>query len=72
VTAAWLQASVPLAVTLLLTEQVSNGALKLALKLAVTPGARVPTVNTVEGFDWLSVTVTLFSVTLPEFLTVPV
>jgi hypothetical protein len=72
VTLASVQPSLPLAVTVLLTEQPSAGAVKLAVKLAETPGARVGTVNTVLGTDWLLMTVTLFRVTLPEFLTVPV
>ena len=67
-----MQLSLPLAVTVLLTEQASAGAVKLAVKLADAPGARLGTVNTVLGTDWLLTTVTLFSVTLPEFLTVPV
>ena len=66
------QASLPLAVTVLLTEQASAGAVKLAVKLADTPGARLGAVNTLLGTDWLLTTVTLFKVTLPEFLTVPV
>jgi hypothetical protein len=66
------QASLPLAVTVLLTEQASVGAVKLAVKFAEPPGARLGTVNTVLGEDWLSTTTMLFRVTLPEFLTVPV
>ena len=66
------QAPLPLAVTELLTEQASAGVVKLAVKLAETPGARLATVNTVLGEAWLLTTVTLFSVTLPEFRTVPV
>jgi hypothetical protein len=66
------QASVPVAVTVLLTEHVSAGAVKVAEKLADTPGARLGTVNTVTGTDLSLETTTLFSVTLPEFLTVPV
>ncbi len=43
------QLSVPVAVTVLLTEQASAGAVKLAVKAAETPGARLATVNTVVG-----------------------
>lgn len=66
------QLSVPLALTEALTEQASNGVVKLTVKLAEPPGARVGTVNTVAGEAWLLVTVTLFRVTLPGLLTVPV
>ena len=66
-----MQASLPLAVTVLLTEQASAGAVKLAVKLADAPGARLGTVNTVLGTDWSLTTVTLFKVTLPEFLNGP-
>ena len=71
VTTVAVQASLPLAITVLLTEHASAGAVKLAVKLVETPGARLGTVNTVLGTDWLLTTVTLFNVTLPEFLTVP-
>ena len=71
-TTAPVQLSLPLAVTVLLTEQASAGAVKLAVKLADAPGAKLGTVNTVLGEDWLLTTVTLFKVTLPEFRTVPV
>jgi hypothetical protein len=64
-------ASLPLAITVLLTEHVSAGAVKLAVKFAEPPGARLGTVSTVLGADWLSTTVTLFRVTLPGLLTVP-
>ena len=50
------QASLPLAVTVLLTEHASAGAVKLAVKLVVAPGARLATVNTVLGTDWLLTT----------------
>jgi hypothetical protein len=66
------QASLPLAVTALLTEHASAGAVKLAVKFADAPGARLGTVRTVLGTAWSLTTVTLFKVTLPEFLTVPV
>jgi len=65
------QLSLPLAVTVLLTEHASAGAVKLAVKFADAPGARLGTVNTVLGAVWLLTTVTLFKVTFPEFLTVP-
>ena len=67
-----LQLSAPLAVTVLLTEQESEGAVKAEVKLAVAPGARVATENTVDGDDWALTTVTLFKATLPELRTVPV
>jgi hypothetical protein len=70
-TRALVQASLPLAVTALVTEHASAGAVKLAVKLADTPGARLAKVNTVLGEAWLLMTATLFRVTLPEFLTVP-
>jgi hypothetical protein len=44
-------ASLPLAVTVLLTEHVLAGAVKLAVKFAEPPGARLGTVNTVLGED---------------------
>ena len=59
------------ATTVLLTAQAPTGAMKLAVKFVVTPGARLLTVNTVPGEDWLFTTVTLFNVTLPELLTLP-
>ncbi len=65
------QLSLPLAVTALVTEHASAGAVKLAVKFADAPGARFATVSTVLGEAWLFTTVTLFKVTLPEFLTVP-
>ena len=71
VTAAEVQASVPRAMTLLLIEQMLLGTTKLAVKLAVAPGARLATVNTVLGEAWAFTTVTLFNVTLPELRTVP-
>jgi len=72
VTKSDVQLSLPRAVTLLLTEQASTGAVKLAVKFADAPGARLATVNTVLGEAWRSTTVTLFKVTLPGLLTVPV
>jgi hypothetical protein len=72
VTTVAVQASLPRAVTVLLMEHASAGVVKLAVKLAVAPAAKLGTVNTVLGVDWLLTTVTLFRATLPEFLTVPV
>jgi hypothetical protein len=72
VTSAELQASLPLTVTVLLMEQASRGVLKLAVKFAEAPAARLGTVKTVLGEVWLSITMTLFNVTLPVLLTVPV
>jgi hypothetical protein len=69
-TACGLQLSLPVAVTVLLTEHALVGAEKLAVKGADAWGNRLGTVNTVP--DWLLTTVTLFKVTLPEFVTVPV
>jgi hypothetical protein len=64
------QLSLPVAITVLLTEQASMDVVKLAVKFVDAPGARLGTVNTVP--DWLLTTVTLFKVTLPGLLTVPV
>ena len=72
VTTVPVQASLPLAVTVLLTEHASAGVVKLAVKLAEAPTARLATFNTVLGEDWLLTTVTLFNAMLPEFRTVPV
>jgi hypothetical protein len=72
VTMACVQLSLPVAVTVLLTEQALMGAVKLAVKIADAWGARLARVNTVLGEAWLSTTVTLFKVTLPEFVTNPV
>ena len=66
------QASVPVAVTVLLTEHVSADEVKVAEKLVDTPGARLGMVNTVLGTALSFETTTLFRATLPEFLTVPV
>ena len=71
-TKACVQLSLPLAVTVLLTEQASAGAVKAAVKLVDAPGAKLATLRTVLGTDWLLTTVTLLSVTLPGLLTVPV
>ena len=65
------QALVPRATTVLLTEQALSGAVNVAVKLVVAPGARLATVNTVPGEVWLLTTVTPFKVTLPELLTLP-
>ena len=51
VTAFAVQASLPRAVTVLLTEHTLAGAVKLEVKFADTPGARLATVNTVLGED---------------------
>jgi hypothetical protein len=72
VTMTCVQLSLPVAITVLLTEQPSVDAVKLAVKFADAPGARLGTVNTVLGTDWLLTTTTLFKVTLPELRTVPV
>jgi hypothetical protein len=69
-TTACVQLSLLLAITVLLTEHASAGAMKLAVKFADAPGARLGTVNTVPA--WLLTTVTVFKITLPAFLTVPV
>ena len=66
------QASLPVAVTVLSTEHVSAGVVKVAAKLVDAPGARLGTVNTVPGVDRLLETTTLFRVTLPVLRTVPV
>jgi hypothetical protein len=72
VTRTEVQLSLPVAVTALLTEQVSMGAVKLAVKLAEAPGASVRGPMTgVLGAGWLFTTSTLFNVTLPELRTVP-
>ena len=64
-TTAEVQASLPLAVTVLVIEHASIDAVKVAVKLADAPGAKVATVNPVLA------TATLFRVTLPVLLTVP-
>ncbi len=66
------QLSLPVAVTVLVTAQASAGAVKVALKLAEAPGARLATVRTVAGTVWPLTTFTLFNWTLPVFRTVPV
>jgi hypothetical protein len=71
-TGAAVQASLPEAVTVAVTVQPLAGAVKLELKLADAPGARLGTVNTVLGEDCALTTVTLFKVTLPLLLTEPV
>ena len=71
-TNAVLQASLPVAVTVLLTEHVFAGATNRAVKFAEAPGAKVATVNTALGLAWRFTTVTLFRVTSPRLLTVPV
>jgi hypothetical protein len=66
------QASLPRAVTVVLMEHALAGEVMLAVKFAEAPGARLGTVSTVLGEAWLLTTTTLFSVTLPGLLTVPV
>ena len=66
------QAELPRATTVLLTEQPLAGAVKVAVKLLDAPGARLVKVRTVDGEVWLLITVTLFKVTSPGLLTVPV
>src|ERR1019366_8308657 len=72
VTMTCVQLSLPVTITVLLTEQASMDVVKLAVKFVEAPGARLGTVNTVLGTDRLLTTTTLFKVTLPELLTVPV
>jgi hypothetical protein len=72
VTICEVQLSLPVAVTVLLTVQASIGAVKLAVKLADAWTARLGTVKTVLGEAWLLTTVTLFKMTLPELVTIPV
>jgi len=72
VTGAAVQLSLPVAVTVLLTEQALVGVMKLALKFEDALGARLGTKSTVLGEAWLSTTVTLVKMTLPVFVTVPV
>jgi hypothetical protein len=64
------QLSVPVAVATLVTEHPA-GAVEVAVKLALAPGARVATVNTGVAPFRLLTTATLFNVTLPELRTVP-
>jgi hypothetical protein len=72
VTAVPVHWSLPLAVSVAVTEQESSGVVKLPLKLADAPGAREGTVNTgVLGTGWLLTTVMLVSVTFPGLLTLP-
>ena len=65
------QALLPRAVTVLVTAHALAGEVKLAVKLAEAPGARLGTVSTVLGEAWLFTTTTLFKMALPELLTVP-
>jgi hypothetical protein len=72
-TSAPLQLSLPLATTVLVTAQATGGAVHVPVKLALTPGARLATVNTsIPGAGSVLCTITLFNVMLPELLTVPV
>jgi hypothetical protein len=72
VTGAAVQLSLPVAVTVLLTEQALVGAVKVAVKFEDAWDARLGTKSTVLGEAWLSTTVTLVKMTLPVFVTVPV
>jgi hypothetical protein len=64
--------SLPLAVTVLLTEQESAGAVKLVVKRLNAPGAKVMgPITAVLSVGWLFTTNTLVSVMLPELLTMP-
>src|ERR1035437_8662894 len=73
VTGAAVQLSLPLAVTVLLTEQPSMDVVKLAVKLTVAPGASVIGPMTgVLGTGWLLPPTPLFRVPLPELRTGPV
>ena len=65
------QVLVPRAVTELETVQALAGEIKVAVKFAEAPGARLARVRTVLGEAWTSMTVTLLRVTLPGLLTVP-
>jgi hypothetical protein len=66
------QLSLAVTMTLLLTEQVLAGAVKVYVKFAEAPGARETTVSTgVLGVGWLRVTTTLLRVTSPVLRTVP-
>src|ERR1035437_851581 len=70
---ACVQMSLPVAITVLLTEHAPAVAVKLAVKIADAPGVSVIGPMTgVLGAGWLFTTNTLFSVTLPGLLTVPV
>jgi hypothetical protein len=72
VTPTELHESAPVATTVVLTEQESTGAAKVAVKGAEAPGARDGRVNTTGlGVTSLSVTTMLTSVLLPVFRTVP-
>jgi hypothetical protein len=67
------QLSLPVAVTVLLTEQVSTGLVKVVVKLTEAPGKIVSgPITGVLAEGWLLTTNTLTSVTLPELPTVPV
>jgi hypothetical protein len=72
VTMSCVQLSLPVTVTALLTEHALAGAVKLAVKVVDAWGASVSGPMTgVLGAGWLFTTYTLFSVTLPEFVTIP-
>src|ERR1039457_2900081 len=63
--------SLPVAITVLLTEQASVGAVKLAVNFADAPGASVATEMSGVFPLWLLITTILFKVMLPALLTVP-
>src|ERR1035437_3804735 len=63
--------SLPVAVTVLLTEQASRGAVKLAVKFAEAPGTSVATGMSGVFPLWLLITTILFKVMLPVFRTMP-
>jgi hypothetical protein len=72
VTARPVQASRPVAVSVSVTLQQLFGTLKLPVKFADAPGAKLPRVNTtVFAAGWLSTTTMFESVMLPALLTVP-
>jgi hypothetical protein len=72
VTMSCVQLSLPVTVTVLLIEHVPVSAMKLVVKFVDAWDARLGTVSTVLGEAWLLTTVTLFKMTLPEFVTNPV
>ena len=70
-TSAAVQESLPVAVTVLLTDQALTGVVKLPVKLLMAPGSSVATVKTGVAPLRLLRTMTLVSVMLPALLTVP-
>ena len=69
-TGSCVQLSLPMTVTMPLTEQALVGAVLVTVKGADAWTDRLPTGNTVP--DWPATTITGFKMTLPEFVTVPV